>query len=80
MALMMTTVLICVPLMLCVKPVYLLACKTKHSEVADDFEQHGSTNYRLGDDDFMAANAAKESPLKSKDDPYNLRKDVIDSY
>ena len=28
----------------------------------------------------MAANGAREQPLKSKDDPFNLRREVLDSY
>ena len=78
MSIMMYIVLACVPLMLCVKPIFLLAGKKKKDpKVEEEFEHAGSFN--TGDDNYL--NAGEEGKvLKVKDDAFNLKENVIASY
>jgi len=74
----MMTVIICVPIMLCVKPIYLLCGKGKSHKIEDDIGAV-SGGYATGDDNFI--NAADEANIgKTKADPFKLRDNVLASY
>lgn len=74
----MMIVLICVPLMLCVKPCYLQFCakKSKGADVEDEFV---GGDYATHEDNFVEAAKAGEI-LKAKDDAFNLHDNIVHSY
>jgi len=80
MCIMMYIVLASVPIMLCVKPIYLLGFKSsskKGADVAEAEEFVGS--YATSDDNFVNANSDGKI-LKAKDDGFNLRENIVASY
>ena len=74
----MLIVVICIPLMLCVKPCYIQFCKKKsHVGVDDEFVAGG--DYATHEDNFVEANKAG-SLLKAKDDAFNVHDNIVHSY
>jgi V-type H+-transporting ATPase subunit a len=79
MHILMMTVVICIPLMLCIKPIYLLGFKkSSTSEVDEGDLAHGG--FATGDDDFVAAAVGEGKVLKVSDDPFRLSDNVKASY
>lgn len=77
----MLIVLICVPLMLCVKPCYLQHCASKAhkkgAEVEDEFVEGG--DYATHDN-FVEATKAEGVVLKASDDAFNLHENIVHSF
>ena len=74
----MMTVMICIPLMLCVKPCYIQCCKNKHSQVSEEDEFQGGS-YQTDDNNYKAAGSDGEK-LKAVDDVYRLHDNIVRSY
>lgn len=79
----MLIVVLCVPLMLCVKPMYLQFCAKKtHSkavaDIDDEFVSHGG-DYATHEDSFVEANKVGVV-LKAEDDAFKLKDNIIHSY
>lgn len=74
----MLIVLICVPLMLCVKPCYLQFCaKKSHGKNVDDEFVGG--DYATHEDNFIEATKGGVI-LKARDDAFNLHENIVHSY
>lgn len=90
MNILMLVVLICVPLMLCVKPCYINCTKPKakvdHEDdefvrtTGEDLEQEFvKGKYATGEDGFMEA-AKAGNILKAADDAFDLHERIVDSF
>jgi len=82
----MLIVVICVPLMLCVKPCYLQHCapkKSHHGAVAVDaeheFEGGDFATHDPHEDHFVEA-TKEGAKLKAQDDAFNLRENIVHSF
>ena len=85
----MLIVLICVPLMLCVKPCYLncTMVKTVVNEEDDEFvavkkvddEVTKGGDFATNEDDYRQI-PTNSDIVNADDDPFNLRANIIDSY
>jgi len=76
----MLIVVICVPLMLCVKPCYIQHCAKKanhHKVVEDEFVQGG--DYATHEDNFVEAPKVGEI-LKASGDAFNLHDNIVNSF
>ena len=80
MNLLMMIVLICVPLMLCVKPCYIQFCKSKPAKkgAVDPEDEFVGGDYAHGDD-FMQATTTGQK-LSKANDAYNLHDNIVSSY
>ena len=84
----MLVVLICIPLMLCVKPCYLNCTMAKHADVDDEFvavKQQDTEDkpgeYATNEDDYRnASSAANGNILTASNDAFNIKKEIISSY
>ena len=77
----MLIVVICIPLMLCVKPCYLQHCaKKSHKSGVDPEHEFEDTpgNYATHEDNFVEA--TKGSILKASDDAFELHANIVHSY
>merc|ERR1712156_226036 len=77
MNLLMMIVMVCIPLMLCVKPCYLQCCKKK-SHVSPEEEFQGGS-YAVDDNNYKAVSSEGEK-LKAVDDVYRLHDNIVHSY
>ena len=76
----MLVVLLCVPLMLCVKPCYLQFC-AKKSHVADNADEFiAGGDFATHEDNFVEATKAVGVVLKASDDAFNLHDNIVMSY
>ena len=81
MNLLMLIVMLCIPLMLCVKPCYLQFCAKKDAphgaEVTPDEFEGGA--YATHEDNFVDASKATGAALKASEDPFKLHKEIVAS-
>lgn len=71
---------ICVPLMLCVKPIFIIATGANHPKVEEEEEIVGG-DYAISDN-YQRASVVEENPnkmLTKKDDAFNVRENLIPS-
>lgn len=84
MNMLMLTVVVCVPLMLCVKPCYLQFCKSKSGGKVSDIEKDGDFetaggDYATHEDNFMEATKVGNK-LRAEDDAFRLHDNIVASY
>lgn len=71
---------VCIPLMLCVKPIYVIATGANHPKVEEEDEIVGG-EFAISDN-YQRASLLEETPSKmltKKDDAFNLRENLIPS-
>ena len=76
----MMIVAVCVPLMLCVKPCFVVCTGANHPKVEEEDEIVGG-DYAISDN-YQRASLLEEKPnqlLTKKDDAFNVRENLIPS-
>ena len=81
MNILMLVVLVCVPLMLCVKPCYLNCTKASPKVEEDEFVKTAeeTPKYATHEDGFLEA-TQQGNVLRAADDAFDLHERIVDSF
>jgi len=81
MQILLTIIMVCIPLMLCVKPIYLISThKDDHKDPEIEMQNVTGGGYATGDDDYQNADSFEQKKtITASEDGLQIKEDLIKS-